>query len=233
MACTSVSPAKRSGGTLGRALELGRPDRRDTWPTWSTTFPAPLPAHLRNTTPSPWVARFAPLATPGGAVLDLACGNGRHGRLFLDGGHPVTFIDRTVEPLNDLADNGRAIVVAHDLEAGAPWPFNPESFAAVVVTNYLYRPLMADLIAALAPGGVLIYETFARGQERFSRPRNPDHLLKAGELLDLARDHGLQVVAFEQGRKTAEPLPGIIQRLCAVKDAGDTADRPLEPDRSA
>ncbi|MGE5476182.1 MAG: class I SAM-dependent methyltransferase [Bacteroidales bacterium] len=160
---------------------------------------------------SPWVARFAPLVRPGGSVLDVACGGGRHCRLFTGRGHRVTGIDRDIAAAR--ADG--ATLVAADLEDGSPWPLPGQRFDAVVVTNYLWRPLFPALRAALAEGGVLIYETFALGNEAFGRPRNPDHLLRRGELLELAQ--GLAVVAFEDGIADGR---GVIQRLCAVNGPG-------------
>ena len=134
--------------------------------------------------PSPWVVRFAPLIRAGGAVLDLACGGGRHSRLLLERGHPVTAVD--IEPSRAPAE---AEVLAADLENG-PWPLAGRRFAAVVMTNYLWRPLFGDLVAALDDDGVLIAETFARGNEAFGRPRNPAHLLERGELLRLCAEIG-------------------------------------------
>ncbi|MBF0394555.1 MAG: class I SAM-dependent methyltransferase [Alphaproteobacteria bacterium] len=161
--------------------------------------------------PSAWVVRFAPLVRPGGPVLDLAAGGGRHARLFLGRGHPVTAVDREVEGLADVGPC--AEVVRADLEDGSPWPFPERRFAAIVVTNYLYRPLFARLLDAIEEGGLLIYETFAQGNEAWSRPRNPDHLLERGELLRLALSGHLSVVAFEEG---LTPKPSVVQRLCAV-----------------
>ena len=137
--------------------------------------------------PSPWVERFAGLVPAGGRVLDLACGSGRHTRFFLDLGHPVVAVDRDVGGLVDLTGHPDLETLEVDLETGAPWPLGDRRFAGIVVTNYLHRPLFPDLLAALSPGGVLIYETFAVGHELFSRPRNPDFLLKPGELLDLVQ----------------------------------------------
>lgn len=199
-----------------------------------------LSRHLRITDPSPWVARFAPLVKAGGQVLDLAAGGGRHGRHFLNRGCEVVFIDRNTDALGDLTGTSAATVITADLEDAAG-PFGPGGalhgrvFDAVVVVNYLYRPLMTGLLGALTPGGVLIYETFARGNEDFARPRNPDHLLRSGELLDTVSG-ALQVVAYEHGRFDATDIPGVKQRLCAVKDMemsirgdGDPPAHPLAP----
>lgn len=177
----------------------------------------PKTGHLANTEPSAWVRRFAPLVRAGGSVLDLACGNGRHGRLFLDAGHPVTLVDRDATPVADLS--ARAEVIEADLEDGRPWPLEGRVFAAVVGVNYLYRPLFGDLLAALAPDGVLIYETFARGNEAYSRPRNPAHLLEEGELLHLA-GNALRIVAYEHGLVQRAQCPGVVQRICAVRGRG-------------
>lgn len=165
--------------------------------------------------PSVWVRRFAPLIRPGGRVLDVAAGNGRHTALLLDLGFSVVAVDRRTEGLRDL--NGeRCIVQALDLEAASPDdPLAPlgAGFDGIVVTNYLHRPLFRWLVAALAPGGVLLYETFAEGNERFGHPRNPAFLLRTGELLEAFP--GLTIVAFEQGEVT-QPVPGVRQRLAAI-----------------
>jgi SAM-dependent methyltransferase len=162
--------------------------------------------------PSPWVRRFAPLMPPG-EVLDLACGTGRHARLLAGLGHPVLALDR--DPAALQAAGGPGIETLRlDLEAeGAAWPFAPGRFAGIVVTNYLHRPRMRDLLAALAPGGVLVYETFAAGNERFGKPSNPLFLLRAGELLEYAAGAGLRVIAFEDGY-SADPKPAMRQRIC-------------------
>jgi SAM-dependent methyltransferase len=164
---------------------------------------------------SSWVRRYAPLI-PGGDVLDLACGNGRHTRHLASLGHSVVAVDRDADALALAA--GPDITTSNiDLEeAGAAWPFGPARFAGIVVTNYLHRPLTAAMIASLAPDGVLIYETFAEGNAQFGKPSNPDFLLKPGELLDWAREQGLRVVAFEEGVVDA-PKTAMVQRICAVK----------------
>lgn len=162
--------------------------------------------------PSPWVERFAPLVATGGRVLDLACGGGRHGRLFLQRGHRVTFVDRDLSGVADLRGQDRAELIEADIEAG-PWPLAERQFESVVVTNYLWRPLKPAILATLAPKGVLIYETFMAGNERFGKPSNPDFLLQPYELLDWCREAGLTVRAFEQG----EDANAMRQRICAVK----------------
>ena len=156
---------------------------------------------------SPWVVRWAPLV-PQGRVLDVACGEGRHARFFLDKKFKVTAIDR--EP-RDIP--GTRFIRA-DLEDGSRWPLPGERFEGIIVTNYLYRPLFPTLSASLAPGGVLIYETFMLGNERFGKPSNPGFLLQPGELLETFKD--LTVKGFEEG-EVREPKPAMIQRLCAVR----------------
>lgn len=163
--------------------------------------------------PSPWVKRFAPLVPAGATVLDLACGGGRHSRLFLERGHPVLAVDRDLSRLGALAEDPRLEALACDLEHGSLPSFFERCFGGIVVTNYLYRPLFGPLAAALAPGGVLIYETFAKGNERFGKPSNPDFLLDPGELLT-AFMGCLRVVAYEDVT-VAEPRPAAVQRLCA------------------
>jgi SAM-dependent methyltransferase len=163
---------------------------------------------------SAWVERFAPLVPPG-EVLDLACGGGRHARHFAALGHPVTALDRDAEALALAAGPGITTMQA-DLEApGAAWPFAPGRFAGIVVTNYLHRPLMARIAASLRPDGVLIYETFAVGNEQFGKPSNPAFLLSPGELLLHAAAAGLRVLAYEDGY-TGLPKAAMVQRLCAA-----------------
>lgn len=179
--------------------------------------------HLKISAPSGWVRRFAVLVREGGAVLDMACGGGRHARHLLDLGFKVTAIDRDVAHVAHVADIAdRAEVIAADLEGevsvfGANGPLAGRRFAGIVVSNYLHRPLLEDIMNALEEGGVLIYETFARGNESYNRPRNPDHLLRVGELLQLVRGR-LQVVAYEHGVIDREAPSGVKQRLCAVND---------------
>lgn len=169
-----------------------------------------------NTPPSSWIARWASLILPHQPVLDVAAGSGRHTALLMALGHKVTAVDRDVTTLTDRFGDApsNVRVIAADLEDGHPWPLTGETFGGVVVTNYLYRPLFPALLAALGPGGVLLYETFMAGQERYGKPSNPDFLLRDGELLDVARAGGLSVVAYEAGPTTA-PRPVILQRIAA------------------
>lgn len=156
------------------------------------------------------MVQWAGLIPNGCAVLDVAAGGGRHSRFFADRGHPVTAVDRDT---GLLASHPGVEVLQADLEDGSPWPLADRTFGAVIVTNYLHRPLMPDLLGALAPGGVLLYETFMVGNERFGRPSNPDHLLKDGELLDLARGR-LSVTAYE-ARMISDPKMAMVQRIAA------------------
>ncbi|MBI3199365.1 MAG: class I SAM-dependent methyltransferase [Rhodospirillales bacterium] len=150
------------------------------------------------------------LRTGAQPLLDLAAGNGRHTRFFAGRGHPVTAIDRDV---SGLAAAGTVEVIAADLEDGSPWPLPGRLFGAVVVTNYLHRPLFPHLFAALQPGGVLLYETFMIGNERFGKPSRPEFLLKDGELLELVRGR-FSVVAYE-ARMISEPKMAMVQRIAA------------------
>jgi len=163
--------------------------------------------------PSAWVVRWADQIPAGGRVLDLACGNGRHARYFAERGHPVEAVDRDAAKLERLAGALHITTRCADLEGGA-WPYEGQRFAGIVVLNYLHRPLFPRLLAALAPGGVLIYETFAAGNERYGRPANPDHLLNPGELLELVRGR-MRVIAYED-LHVSEPKPAMIQRICAI-----------------
>ena len=169
----------------------------------------------RSDTPSPWVRRWAGLIRPGGRVLDVACGNGRHLRYLRGRGYRVLGVDREASALAELQGHDGVEVVVADIESG-PWPFPGDAFDAVVVTNYLHRPLFPKLIDSLARGGVLIYETFAEGNERYGRPTNPDFLLRRNELLE--RFGSLSVIAFEQG-VVASSRQAVIQRICATREA--------------
>jgi len=146
--------------------------------------------------------------------LDVACGSGRHLRHFLNAGHKVVGIDRDVSQLDDLRHRPEVEIVQADLEDGSPWPLPGRNFAGIVVANYLHRPLFPALLEALAPGGALLYETFAVGNEQYGKPSNPDFLLRDGELLEIARGK-LRVIAYEA---VDEPTSRrVVQRIAAVK----------------
>lgn len=160
--------------------------------------------------PSDWLLRWAHLLPAGGTVLDLACGSGRHTRWLAARGHRVTSVDRDAEAVEPL--RGQAEVIVADIE-NCPWPLAGRSFDAVVVTNYLWRPLWPAIGASVAPGGWLLYETFAIGHERLGRPSRPDFLLQPGELLRVSAELGLDVVAYESGQLDGPPR--IVQRVAA------------------
>jgi SAM-dependent methyltransferase len=200
--------------------------------------------HLFVTDPSSWVRRFAPLVPKngpsGGKILDLAAGSGRHTRYFHNLGYSVTALDKEVSSLDKISDQQNINIIKADLENDNQGHsiFTDSSrgkgilfgkiYAGVIVINYLHRPLMKYLARALEPGGVLIYETFARGNEKFRRPRNPNHLLKSGELLELALGH-LQVIAYEHGSTKNPYIDGIKQRLCAINNLNNSTRKDGDP----
>lgn len=168
-----------------------------------------------NLAPDPWVKKYAALI-PVGPVLDLACGNGRHGRYFLDRGYPVTFVDKDTSAINDLSTHKNAELITYDLENSyletnglknsdlkrdILWPFKENQFSAIVVTNYLHRPLFPHLKTTVKLSGIIIYKTFSTGNEQFGRPRNPDFLLKENELrTEFSKQ--FREIAFYQGLET-------------------------------
>lgn len=176
--------------------------------------------------PSAWVQRWSHLVRPGGTVLDVACGHGRHMQWFATRGHPVTGVDRSPEAIAAVAPLGEALQA--DIE-NAPWPLmqdgQPRQFDAVVVTNYLWRALLPVIRQSLAPGGVLLYETFTLGNETVGKPSRPDFLLQPGELLRAFAD--LRVVAYENGF-IAQP-ERFVQRIAAIRhdDALSTHGAPV------
>ena len=159
--------------------------------------------------PSAWVVRWAPLVEHG-PVLDVACGAGRHASFFAERGFEVVAVDREPQQIHGVQ------FVRADLEDGRPWPLGERRFAAIVVTNYLHRPLLPVLAERLEEGGVLLYETFMLGNERYGRPSNPDFLLRPGELFEAFA--ALTPVAFEQGL-VERPGKAVVQRMCAVRGA--------------
>jgi SAM-dependent methyltransferase len=176
------------------------------------------------TTASAWIQQWAHLVAEGGPILDVAAGNGRHARFFASRGHPVLALDRDDTVLGRMADMPGIAVRLADLE-NAPWPLAAdEKFAAVVVTNYLHRPLFPVFFDALAPGGVLLYETFAKGNECVGagKPSNPAFLLNPGELLDAVKGR-LRVIAYQDGF-TSAPRASCVQRICAVHEPGAAPD---------
>jgi SAM-dependent methyltransferase len=185
-------------------------------------------SHLAGSAASAWVERFAG-QVPAGPVLDLACGGGRHSALFARLGHPVWAADKSLEAVTQVQSLGLAGITAlqADFElplpaarAQANWPLQVGRWAGIVVSNYLHRPLFPELFASLAEGGVLIYETFALGNERHGKPSNPAFLLVPGELqaLTAAAGPGLHVLAYEDGTITA-PRAARVQRICVARRA--------------
>ena len=180
--------------------------------------------------PSPWVQRWSHLVAPKGTVLDVACGYGRHLRWFAARGHAVMGVDRAQQALDSLADlagDGRAQLLQADIETG-PWPLmrggSPSQFDLVVVTNYLWRPLLPTIVGSLAPGGVLLYETFAHGNATVGKPSRPDFLLVPGELLGVCAS--LRVIAFEDG--FCEGPGRFVQRIAAVRAVTDVTQSGAE-----
>jgi SAM-dependent methyltransferase len=149
--------------------------------------------------PEPWVTAFSHLIPPG-TVLDLACGKGRHGRYLLDLGYQVTFLDRDISGVSNLTHHTKAQIMKYDLENGNPWPFPDNQFSGIIVVNYLYRPLLPYLTNALKPNGIIVYKTFAVGNEKFGRPKNPKFLLQDNELLDML-GQDFEVIDFRQGKE--------------------------------
>lgn len=172
-------------------------------------------AHHEESPVSPWIRAYARYAPARGCVLDVACDGGRNGREFLTNGYRVTFADIDCAGVADLEGRQDVTIVQKDLEDGSPWPFAPRSFDIVVVTNYLWRPRLADMIDTVAEGGLLLYETFAVGNEAYGRPKNPKFLLRPGELFDAVRGK-MHVIAYEQTFRN-DPSPAVIQHIAARK----------------
>lgn len=178
---------------------------------------AELPSSHGAQAPSAWITRFAHLARPQGDVLDIACGLGRHMRLFHAQKHHVTGIDKSQEAIDSVANLGQAIQA--DIEGG-PWPLPDRQFDAVIVTHYLWRPLWPQILASVKPGGMLLYETFGQGNEAYGKPSRPDFLLAPGELLQVCQ--GWTIVAYEHG--VLHQPDRVMQRIAAIKpDASSSA----------
>lgn len=177
-------------------------------------------ASAATASPSPWVAKASRHLAPPGVgdgnlrVLDLACGGGRHVRMLLEQGHRVLAVDRDIGGLKDLAGHRHLEILQWDLEDASPWPFARERFKGVLVTNYLHRPTLGRTLGLVAPGGLLIYQTFGVGNERFGRPSNPDFLASPGEIADLARRAGFSI-AIDDHRTVASPRPAVVHRVLA------------------
>ena len=183
-------------------------------------------------TASPWVTRWSHLVPTGGTLLDVACGHGRHSKWFFMKNNAIVSVDRSSDAIESLAawcaqksleQRAEALHAPHhkapellvaDIE-NAPWPFEGRQFDGIVVTNYLWRALLPTIVQSLAPGGVLIYETFATGNETVGKPSRPDFLLQPGELLQACAS--LRVVAYEDGFLNAPDR--FVQRIVAVRSS--------------
>ena len=177
-------------------------------------LPSPQTHPPGGDAPSPWVQRWTHLIAPGGAVLDLACGHGRHMRYLTDNGFRPVGVDRNPEALAQAQAWGETCLA--DVENHA-WPFPGRVFDAVIITNYLWRPLLPQILASLAPHGLLIHETFALGNETVGRPSRPDFLLRHGELLLMCA--GLHIVAYENG--FIDSPARFVQRVVATQTGPD------------
>ena len=164
---------------------------------------------------SPWVVKHASRIRKDARVLDLACGSGRHALHLASLGLQVIAVDRDVSLLRAQQLPADLTLLEADLE-NAPWPFGEKEFDAIIVTNYLHRPLFSKMIATLKTDGILIYETFAMGNEKFGKPSNPAFLLQPGELLDVVRGN-MRVIAYEDDYVEL-PKPAMIQRICAANN---------------
>lgn len=164
--------------------------------------------------PSAWIVKYAPLINKKGRVLDLACGNGRHAMWFAKYDFHVDAMDCDDQVTSNMVGINNINVIVVDVEA-SDWPQSDQRYDGLVVSRYLYRPLLQTLATMLNPGGVLIYETFMVGNERYGKPSNPDFLLRPNELFEVYSPL-LSIVSFEQGEEEM-PRPVVMQRICAIK----------------
>jgi len=164
--------------------------------------------------PSPWIVKYVPLIPKNGRVLDLACGNGRHAIWLAKQGYQVDALDRDAKALANMAGIENINISIADLETGS-WSGSGQRYDGIIVSRYLYRPLLSQLAKMLKPDGILIYETFMAGNERYGKPSNPDFLLLPNELLEIYSPL-LSIIAFEQG-EVKTPRPAVMQRICAKK----------------
>ncbi|MAZ02853.1 MAG: SAM-dependent methyltransferase [Sneathiella sp.] len=165
---------------------------------------------------SPWIEKHATLIPKGQPVIDVACGGGRHSLFLLEQGHEVLAVDVDTSAIASFKERRGLTIIKSDLE-GAAWPFTPESAGAIVVVNYLWRPLFPYICEALSPGGILLYDTFAQGNEKYGRPRNPDFLLAPGELIERLGETFDILDSFDG--YTEEPVPACRQSIAARKRA--------------
>jgi SAM-dependent methyltransferase len=182
----------------------------------TTDMPASLNAISPILPPSPWVVRHAGHFPKAGEILDLACGSGRHARYLAGLGHMLAAVDRDADAISGLQGIAGIRAVQLDLE-GDDWPLAGRQFAGIVVTNYLWRPRLREVLALLAPGGVLIYETFMLGNEAYGKPSNPDFLLRPGELREIVKAAGLREIDFAEGY-VDRPKPAMRQAICAARE---------------
>ena len=171
--------------------------------------------NLTHSAASHWVIKWSRAIAPKGRVLDVASGSGRHARFMLGRGFSLLAVDLDISGIEDLRGQPGIDILQTDLE-NRPWPFADSLFDGIVVTNYLHRPLFPSLITSLKPGGILIYETFAEGNEAFGRPSNPDFLLRRGELLEVTK--AITTVLAYEDIYVDRPKPAWVQRICTVKN---------------
>ena len=165
---------------------------------------------------SAWVRRFYDQIPKTGLILDLAGGSGRHTRFLTQKGFKLLLLDNDIAKAKDLQGVENIVLMEYDLEDGSTLPFPKSSFQGVVVTNYLYRPIFPQLLNLLDDGGILIYETFAVGNEKYGRPTNPDYLLKSGELISLVSSQ-MRIIAYEECL-VGRPAKAYVQRITAAKN---------------